>query len=79
MSEVHVHFSAGSRAERLDIETDLRRGHRTPLNYQPTPAPSFLADSLGSFGTLGIANPAVDGVLRGLFSPAPFGFGGPWK
>jgi hypothetical protein len=33
-TEVHVHLLATSRQQRLDIETDLRRGHPTPLNEQ---------------------------------------------
>lgn len=41
-TEVHIHFLARSQQERLDIETDLRRGHVTPLNAQPTPALPFL-------------------------------------
>ena len=41
-TEVHVHFLARSRQERLDIETDLRRAHATPLNEQPTPPAPFL-------------------------------------
>ncbi len=33
-TEVHVHLLAASRQQRLNIETDLRRGHPTPLNEQ---------------------------------------------
>jgi hypothetical protein len=33
-NEVHVHLLAHSRAERLRIETDLRRGQLPPLNEQ---------------------------------------------
>lgn len=41
-NELHIHFGSGTRS-RLDIETDLRRGHWTPLNDQPTPAPAPIA------------------------------------
>ena len=33
-TEVHGHLLAASRQQRLDIETDVRRGHPTPLNEQ---------------------------------------------
>ena len=44
-TEVHVHLLAASRQQRLNIETDLRRGHRTPLNEQSVAGfpPSSLA------------------------------------
>jgi hypothetical protein len=52
-TEVHLHFLANSYWKRLDIETDLRRGHWTPLNYQPTPAlPPVLG--LGASGPFGL-------------------------
>jgi hypothetical protein len=47
--EFHVHLLATSRRERLDIETDLRHGHWTPLNEQLTPAPK---PGLGSLADL---------------------------
>src|SRR6266508_3556973 len=31
-TEAHIHFLAESQQERLNIETDLRHGHPTPLN-----------------------------------------------
>lgn len=34
-NELHVHLLAISKHERLAVETDLRRGHWTPLNQQP--------------------------------------------
>ncbi len=60
-TELHVHLSAKSRGERLDIETDLRHAHRTPLNAQPTPAP---VNTLGALGE-------IFGYGGGL---APYGF-----
>ncbi len=33
-SELHVHLGAATRQQRLDIETDLRRGQPAPLNRQ---------------------------------------------
>jgi hypothetical protein len=66
-TEVHIRLSAKSRSERLDIETDLRRGHWTPLNYQPTPAPLPALTGLGAF-------PGLD-YSDGLGLGAPFGRG----
>lgn len=37
-NELHLHFLAKSEAERFSVETDLRNGHATPLNWQPTEA-----------------------------------------
>jgi len=51
-TEIHIHFLAKSRSERLDIETDLRRGHWTPLNYQSTPAPLPASKGLGDLAAL---------------------------
>jgi hypothetical protein len=62
-TELHVHFLANSLWERLDIETDLRRGHWTPLNEQPTPA-----------GVLGLGEPprsAFGGWAFGYAPPLP--------
>jgi hypothetical protein len=60
-TEVHIHFlAAQSSWERLDIETDLRRGHWTPLNYQPTPARPL---GYGGFGGLGAAALGLGGGL----------------
>jgi hypothetical protein len=68
-TEVHTCFLARSRPERLDIETDLRRGHWTPLNYQPTPAPLPAYGGLGSLA----AAVGIGGGTPGLGSwpPAP--------
>ena len=33
-NEIHVHLLANSIAHRIAVETDLRRGHWTPLNWQ---------------------------------------------
>jgi hypothetical protein len=41
-TEIHIHLLAQSRQERVNIETDLRHAHPTPLNGQPTPIPPFL-------------------------------------
>ena len=46
-NELHVHLLAKTKAERLSIETDLRNGHDTPLNRQPSAA------GLGSLFGLG--------------------------
>jgi hypothetical protein len=35
-THVHIHLLAHSREARFGIETDLRRGHYTPLNQQST-------------------------------------------
>lgn len=35
-NELHVHLLAQSKSERLRIETDVRNGHHTPLNEQPS-------------------------------------------
>lgn len=66
-TELHVCFAAKSRWERLDIETDLRNAHWTPLNLQPTRAP----EPVNALGALtGIGGPhtggGILGALRGL-------------
>jgi len=86
-TEVHMHFLAKSGSERLDIETDLRRGHWTPLNYEPTPAPLPASGGLGAlaaFGFGGGLGAALDTPTEldrafGSLPPAPppvFGLGG---
>jgi hypothetical protein len=65
-TEIHIHFVAQGLSERLDIETDLRRRHWTPLNYQPTPALPF-AQGLGALAALGIGG----GNGLGLSAPPP--------
>jgi hypothetical protein len=72
-TEVHIHLLAKSRSERLDIETDLRRGHWTPLNYQPTPAPLPPSAGLGAFASVGCGGGLGFAFGRGLGSvlPAP--------
>jgi hypothetical protein len=59
-TEVHIRFWAKSRSERLDVETDLRRAHWTPLNYQPTPAPAPGLGALAAFGFGGGLGAALD-------------------
>jgi hypothetical protein len=48
-NELHI-FYGGRKDDRLEVETDLRRAHETPLNEQPTPARQFGLGVLGSFG-----------------------------
>jgi hypothetical protein len=61
-TELHVHFTSGSRWERLDIETDLRNTHWTPLNDQPTRAePVNGLAALAGFGM-----PSSGGILGAL-------------
>ena len=50
-TELHVHLSAKSRRERVDIETDLRNGHRTPLNLQPSAAPRNVLATFGGMSS----------------------------
>ena len=57
-SEVHIHLLADSRQQRFEVETDLRNGHPTPLNEQPS-----AATSLG-FGSLGFALAGLDAIER---------------
>ena len=40
-TEIHIHLLAQSRQERVNVETDLRHAHTTPLNGQPTPHRRF--------------------------------------
>jgi hypothetical protein len=70
-TEVHIHFLAKSRSERLDIETDLRRGHGTPLNYQPTPAPLPASAGLGALAGLGYGDGLGAAFDQGLGSVPP--------
>jgi hypothetical protein len=49
-TEVHVHLLAVSKQQRLDIETDLRRGHPTALNEQSRGG--FPRSSLGNLADL---------------------------
>jgi hypothetical protein len=59
-NELHVHLLGTTESERFRIETDLRNGHTTPLNYQGTPMVNAL---------LGIATPRPFGsVAFGLLS-----------
>jgi hypothetical protein len=70
-SELHIHFLAKSRWERLDIETDLRHGHWTPLNEQSTSAPKNMLAALGGIfghgeGIAGLGALSGFGTLAGL-------------
>jgi hypothetical protein len=66
-TELHVCFAARSRWERLDIETDLRNAHWTPLNSQPTRAERV--NALGALAGLGM--PSSGGILGALGYPSP--------
>ncbi|WP_416065640.1 hypothetical protein ACK9YZ_03195 [Rhizobium sp. ZK1] len=37
-TQLHAHFIANTATERFAVETDLRNGHKTPLNEQPSAA-----------------------------------------
>jgi hypothetical protein len=67
-TEVHVHFGAASRQQRLNIETDLRRGQPTPLNRQGL---GGITADYGGFGG------AVSGVLGTANALGIAGFGNP--
>ena len=78
--EIHVHLLAQSRQHRFDIESDLRRGHATLLNKQPTPAQAMTGFGLGALSGFGMtpleslalaAAPATAG-----FDMQPYGEGG---
>jgi hypothetical protein len=62
VNELHVHLLAASEADRFHIETDLRNGHRTPLNEQGTP----YANSL--FGSLAPNHPLAPSSFGGLLA-----------
>jgi hypothetical protein len=62
-NEIHIHFE-GAKHKRLQIETDLRRGHWTPLNDQPTPASA-------PFGRLAPSAPPTDGLAAALGVGSP--------
>ncbi len=63
-TELHVCFDAKSRSDRLDIESDLRNGHATPLNAQPSRA----AQQTGGLSALlgGIAVPVGGGIAHSV-------------
>ncbi len=74
-TEAHIHFLAESQQERLNIETDLRHGHPTPLNQQLTSPLRMLANLLSPPSTpfaslLALASPfpkpAPSGSLSAL-------------
>ena len=83
---------ARSRRERLDIETTLRNLHRTPLNDQPSAAPSHLGFPAGLINrtaadTGGItpgrnalagATPGFGalGIMAGMIGRSPYDAGG---
>jgi hypothetical protein len=48
-TEIHIHLLAQSRQERVNIETDLRHAHATPLNGQSPHTPPFLLPPPPSF------------------------------
>jgi hypothetical protein len=60
-TELHVHLGATTRQQRLDIETDLRRGQPAPLNRQGLGG--ICADG-GGFGG------GILGALGAVSSPA---------
>jgi hypothetical protein len=62
-TEVHIHLLAMSVSQRLDIETDLRRRHWTPLNYQPTPAPLPAIGGLGALAPFGLSGGGLGAAL----------------
>jgi hypothetical protein len=57
-NEVHICQLASSEQQRLDIETDLRREHPTPLNEQGTGIFSALAALNSSGGIMGALSPS---------------------
>jgi hypothetical protein len=63
-NEIHIHFGGGERS-RLQIETDLRHGHWTPLNDQPTPAAP--ADPLAA-----LLSPGVNAQAKPPITSTPF-------
>lgn len=67
-TELHVHFTSRSQWERLDIETDLRNQHWTPLNLQRTRAPEPV-NALSGLASFGMA-PARD-LFGMLGAPSP--------
>lgn len=52
MTHFHICWIS-NRAERFDVETDLRRNIWTPLNDQPTPARPVPLPDIGALGSLG--------------------------
>jgi hypothetical protein len=77
-NELHVHLLAETKHGRLDVETDLRNGHATALNQQPSAARNALASLLvppvqpldGLFG-LGLRPTALSDALAGLAAAPP--------
>lgn len=61
-NEIHVHLLAETAAARFAAETDLRNGHRTPLNEQPT-----MAGLLGALAGPRTTFPAPRLTLGALF------------
>jgi len=76
-TELHIHLSAKSRWERLEIETDLRNAHPTPLNYQPSTAETYRSIIGGMTSPFDFGAPSGLGALAsalGIVSeprPAP--------
>lgn len=71
-TELHIHFGPALKQERLDIETALRNVHRTPLNEQPSAAPSTGIGALAI--SLGIRPAAPCNALEAIATSSPFGF-----
>jgi predicted GIY-YIG superfamily endonuclease len=64
LNEVHVHFLGKHEAERFRIETDLRNGHVSFLNQQPSRA--RLHPQLQSINTMGrLSSPQGSNVDKG--------------
>ncbi len=68
-TELHVCFTAESKWHRLDIETDLRNGHRTPLNEQPTRAPEPV-NALAGLGAFAVPSSGGLAGALGYLPPA---------
>lgn len=69
-TELHIYLLAKSHRERLDIETDIRHGHWTPLNEQPTRAMEPV-NTLATLGGFGIGGGILGALGRLPPTPAP--------
>lgn len=68
-TELHVSFAAQSQQERMAIETNLHNAYQTPLNIQPSRAPTPV-NALGGVGPLGMP-PARGGIPAPAPAPHP--------